>query len=1344
MRFIKNSLALSLFLWLLPIIGNAQIYQPEGINLPGSWNGFTNTNDPLTMGNFRANYRSLGGGQYKTTINIQASGGDAVAGNYTMLFTSGPDANTFANKWAGAAILADDFTDLTYNTGADNTITVADGFYYTFIFKDNGYGNSTTSVLKTSAEPVTIASVSGVPTESVAENTPVSISVELSDVKSPEEKVFIRYSNDGFTTSDAVEVTSFTDKMGTANIPGQAINAKVDFYVLTTTLAKADWDGNIDLATLDYQNNEGINYSYYYETNIEPANRATAVSLSPDFSWFSTDGVTNYDFQLSNVEDFGTTLADEQNLIDTTYTYSSTLSINTKYYWRFKASSETLWSEVYSFTTETEITFANIQFPTNTVINEGEKVTIYGQVTAPGVTDKVGENNDLKAWVAVHSEDTNPATWDEGVWKLATFNVDKPSTDEYLAEIGSSLSIGKYYYAYRYQHKAQSFVYGGINGLWNGTTNTSGQLEVLEIPALISPSNNATKFELSGTLSWESIDTRVQGFQVQIDDEPTLGSPIVDDSEISASLKSYNIAEGVLQHATKYFWKVRTVYDTTSGGWSETFAFTTKQDVPEKVTQIQPESDAENIPLAPTFTWKNALRADIYTIEVSDNQNFGTTIIQQAAISDTQYVVANSELLKSAGTYFWRVKAENESGYGNWSDTLGFKTKISTPNLETPTEDATDIATSAILTWNRIYGALTYDVQLSEISSFSTTVVDSVALSDTLFVTPELENSTSYYWRVRANYANDTSAWSSSRLFTTENPAPLPPVLLTPANNSQDLSLTPELGWSEVVDAESYDLQLSLKDDFSADVLIDSSGIMSTEITTNSLQANTNYYWRVRSVNTVTGTGNWSAVFSFMTIPTEPSAFEGISPTNGESEIQNPVTFVWEKSDRAEVYQFQYSEDDNFVFVSDTITSDTSLTISSFEAGSTYFWRVRAKNNGGNSQWTSTLEFSTKGMGITGPELLAPLNDSFISANDVEFEWEAVANAVSYAIQISESSSFSEMIVDSTEIESPQITFTGLEQNKLFYWRVKAAMASDESDWSQIFMFTTQTQEQRIPALILPTNKEEGVAVPTQFLWNEVEGAESYEIKISKKSDFSISIDSSGIADTTFVLNTMDAGTKYFWKVRSINHTGKSNWGDVFNFTTAVELPGAPELLNPEDSELISLPVHLGWNNVARAETYHVQVATDVAFEMMEVDSANITAVTFTLRDLEENRTYLWRVRAENAAGFGEWSQVASFTTQISTEIENEELPSSFELKQNYPNPFNPSTTISFSIAEPSFVSINVYNVTGQKVADLVNGRKSVGNHQIVWDASNAASGVYYYQMIADGKVFTQRMTLIK
>lgn len=93
--------------------------------------------------------------------------------------------------------------------------------------------------------------------------------------------------------------------------------------------------------------------------------------------------------------------------------------------------------------------------------------------------------------------------------------------------------------------------------------------------------------------------------------------------------------------------------------------------------------------------------------------------------------------------------------------------------------------------------------------------------------------------------------------------------------------------------------------------------------------------------------------------------------------------------------------------------------------------------------------------------------------------------------------------------------------------------------------------------------------------------------------------------------------------------------------------------------------------------------------------------------------------------------------------IDND-IPADFALKQNYPNPFNPTTNIKFEIAETSNVTLNIYNVMGQRVATLINEVKAPGKYEIAWNAQEMASGIYYYRLRAGGVVFNRQMTLIK
>lgn len=90
-------------------------------------------------------------------------------------------------------------------------------------------------------------------------------------------------------------------------------------------------------------------------------------------------------------------------------------------------------------------------------------------------------------------------------------------------------------------------------------------------------------------------------------------------------------------------------------------------------------------------------------------------------------------------------------------------------------------------------------------------------------------------------------------------------------------------------------------------------------------------------------------------------------------------------------------------------------------------------------------------------------------------------------------------------------------------------------------------------------------------------------------------------------------------------------------------------------------------------------------------------------------------------------------------------IPREFELEQNYPNPFNPSTTIGFRINHKGKVQLKVYNNLGQEVATLLDKKlMDAGRHEVTFDASKIASGVYYYKLSFNDKVLTRKMTFMK
>ncbi|MEJ5351854.1 MAG: T9SS type A sorting domain-containing protein [Melioribacteraceae bacterium] len=100
--------------------------------------------------------------------------------------------------------------------------------------------------------------------------------------------------------------------------------------------------------------------------------------------------------------------------------------------------------------------------------------------------------------------------------------------------------------------------------------------------------------------------------------------------------------------------------------------------------------------------------------------------------------------------------------------------------------------------------------------------------------------------------------------------------------------------------------------------------------------------------------------------------------------------------------------------------------------------------------------------------------------------------------------------------------------------------------------------------------------------------------------------------------------------------------------------------------------------------------------------------------------------------------------TIVSSVKDLNQIPKGYALEQNYPNPFNPTTTINFSIAKPSNVKLNVYNILGQKVVTLVDKFMGAGVYSVEFNASNLASGVYFYGIEADNFKAYKKMILLK
>ena len=109
------------------------------------------------------------------------------------------------------------------------------------------------------------------------------------------------------------------------------------------------------------------------------------------------------------------------------------------------------------------------------------------------------------------------------------------------------------------------------------------------------------------------------------------------------------------------------------------------------------------------------------------------------------------------------------------------------------------------------------------------------------------------------------------------------------------------------------------------------------------------------------------------------------------------------------------------------------------------------------------------------------------------------------------------------------------------------------------------------------------------------------------------------------------------------------------------------------------------------------------------------------------------------------WSDSMAVNIIVDGLIGNEKrMPTIYALDQNYPNPFNPITMINYQLPMTSNVELSIYNLLGQKVATLISEKQKAGNHQVEWNASGFASGIYYYRIKSGEFQDVKKMILIK
>lgn len=195
-------------------------------------------------------------------------------------------------------------------------------------------------------------------------------------------------------------------------------------------------------------------------------------------------------------------------------------------------------------------------------------------------------------------------------------------------------------------------------------------------------------------------------------------------------------------------------------------------------------------------------------------------------------------------------------------------------------------------------------------------------------------------------------------------------------------------------------------------------------------------------------------VFGEASTPEQPVL---VSPENETTDIALSTTFTWESATGAETYTLQIAEDASFTNMvteeSGISNTEYDYTLANYET--TYYWRVKASNTSGDSDWSTVWNFTTLIAAPEQPVLLTPENEATALPKELTFTWEATQNADTYTLQIAEDDAFSSLLVDESGLTVTSFDFTLPDYLTTYFWRVMATNTTGDSPWSAVWNFTT-------------------------------------------------------------------------------------------------------------------------------------------------------------------------------------------------------------------------------------------------------------------------------------------------
>jgi parallel beta-helix repeat protein len=857
-----------------------------------------------------------------------------------------------------------------------------------------------------------------------------------------------------FLNTNGVNVGNAVRNQGTGSVV--AFNNYWNSYTGPTIISNPGGVGNVaantSTGTLTYSPWLGYNGANL----ISPANASTSIPVTPNFQWSWTwaGGAPAYTLEIAADAAFATVVYGPVAATSPfTLPAINSLNASSVYYWRITANDAgIITTSVGSFTTIT---------PAPTLIS-------------PSNNSKGLSLTPTLSWNAVPGANLYRVT----VSGLAPFTT--ASTSATLP----ALTPGVVYSWY-----VESSNNGGTT--WSVSSATLNfTTEFLSLPA-----NLAGSVSVIHTFDWLDVPG-ASAYSLEIATDIAFSSIVLTQPVVSSNYTL--LPSQALTNGSTYYWRVTSNNGAISGTWS----FTVVQPAMPYLTL--PGNGSTIFGNIVYFVWYViGTNATNYVLEVDDSNDFLTPIQTFSGLTDWYYNWTYTGLTPGS-TYYWRITSKTSGGsivsYSAISNFLA----PGMPDVYAsyPAGGVTVYGTTPSLYY---YTATYYNGQF-EVRYATNPSIDgsgmlnssalSLPLTSNSYVTLPVLTPTTYYWQVRSSNGISNGNWSSVQSFSIYNSiaTPVTPYLSYPVGGTTAYTNPPSLYWYIGTFAPGLQYQIRYSTDASVDGtgMLNESAVNFGSLTTDlyatfgsSLSSGT-YYWQVRSFNGVSYS-SWSTVGSFI-IPSNASTISTpipVYPAGGVTiYVLNPSLSYYAYSTSALEYRINYSAlpgaDVNGVLNSSNTTSlwtsNLNYALNALTPGVTYYWQVQARlaaTPSTISSWSSVVSFTTAaGSFAVVPQIGSPNYGQPINNTSAVLSWvipTPSSSQLKYDLQYSDKADMSGARSVSN-LSSPYYQVSGLDQNKIYYWRVSSKNSSGTSGSSAVGTFKTSN-----------VTSVEQEAIPTEF-----------------------------------------------------------------------------------------------------------------------------------------------------------------------------------------------------------------------------------------------------------------------